>query len=287
MWLLFLTCAAYTFRGYWRTMIPLLHLFLLRMVTWSILSASLRLNDFKLWPLMTLKKKSRWSCGPTMTWTFVAKTLSYYSIPGNCGQRWFQKPTCESWSLWFRGHRTSTMGNALWNCGWGSENKIWSLLEKLCPAYVLHLATFCSSVASSVKNKSLAGCVAVCHHHYGENHQIITLSWLSVCVLCMFVCVYVCVSVLVCWCDGVDFGRIAENLWKECWQLWCKKMSGIKVLLTLLISTLTSSISFIQLSSFNCLQCFRDIRRLVFLSDYIIWKTYMWQKGDFAPPWVY
>ena len=97
--------------------------------------------------------------------------------------------------------------------------------------------------------------MAVCHHHYGEDHQIITLSWLSVCVcvLCMFVCVSMCVfvCVLVCWCDGVDFGRIAENLWKECWQLWCKKMSGIKVLLTLLISTLTSNISFIfiQLSS--------------------------------------
>ena len=57
--------------------------------------------------------------------------------PANCGQRWFQKPACESWSLWFRGHRTSTMGNALWNCGWGSANKIWSLLEKLCSAYVL------------------------------------------------------------------------------------------------------------------------------------------------------
>ena len=40
-------------------------------------------------------------------------------------------------------------------------------------------------------------------------------------------------------------------------------MSGIKVFLTVLISTLTSNISFIQLSSFNCLQCFRDIRRLV------------------------
>ena len=39
-------------------------------------------------------------------------------------------------------------------------------------------------------------------------------------------------------------------------------MSGIKILLTLLISTITSNISFIQLSLFNCLQCFRDIRRL-------------------------
>ena len=68
---------------------------------------------------------------------------------------------------------------------------------------------------------------------------------------------------LVCWWCGVDFGRIAEKLWKECWQHWCKKMFGIKVFLTLLISTLTSNISFIQLSSFNCLQCFRDIRRLV------------------------
>ena len=49
MWLLFVTCAAYTFRGYWRTMLVLLNLFLLRMVTWSIFSISLRLKDFKLW----------------------------------------------------------------------------------------------------------------------------------------------------------------------------------------------------------------------------------------------
>ena len=90
----------------------------------------------------------------------------------NCGQRWFQKPTCESWSLWFRGHRTSTMGNALWNCGWGSENKIWSLLEKLCPAYVLHLATFCSSVASSVKKFASMAC------HQGW--LLMALHWVDV-----------------------------------------------------------------------------------------------------------
>ena len=89
----------------------------------------------------------------------------------NCGQRWFQKPTCESWSLWFRGHRTSTMGNALWNCGWGSENKIWSLLEKLCPAYVLHLATFCSSVASSVKKFASMAC-----------HQALCMWWKLACL---------------------------------------------------------------------------------------------------------
>ena len=82
------------------------------------------------------------------------------------------------------------------------------------------------------------------------------------CVLCVLLCVCVCVCLcvagvgLVCWWCGVDFGRIAEKLWKECWQHWCKKMFGIKVFLTLLISTLTSNISFIQLSSFNCLQCF-------------------------------
>ena len=86
-----------------------------------------------------------------------------------------------------------------------------------------------------------------------------------VCVVCVCVCVCLCVAGvgLVCWWCGVDFGRIAEKLWKECWQYWCKRMFGIKVFLTLLISTLTSNISFIQLSSFNCLQCFRDIRRLV------------------------
>ena len=97
------------------------------------------------------------------------------------------------------------------------------------------------------------------------NNHIVLIE--CVCVLCMFVCVYVrlcvclclCVSVLVCWC-------LAEKLWKECWQHWCKKMSGIEVFLTVLISKLTSNISFIQLSSFNCLQCFRDIRRLVLTS---------------------
>ena len=76
---------------------PTLHLFLLRMVTWSILSASLRLNDFKLWSLMTLKRKSRWSCGPTMKWTFVAKTLSYYSIP--CELRPTMIPKTNLWKL--------------------------------------------------------------------------------------------------------------------------------------------------------------------------------------------
>ena len=42
-----------------------------------------------------------------------------------------------------------------------------------------------------------------------------------------------------------------------------KMVFGIKVLLRLLISTITSNISFIPLSSLSCLQCFRDIRRLV------------------------
>ena len=203
--------------------------------------------------------------------------------PANCGQRWFQKPACESWSLWFRGHRTSTMGNALWNCGWGSANKIWSLLEKLWSAYVLHLATFCSSVASSVKKFGRVRGSVSSSLRWKPSQQSHCLDWVCVCALCVcvsvcvFVCVCVvcvvcvcvlvclCVCVLVCWWCGIDFGRIAaEKLWKECWQHWCKKKFGIKVLLTLLISTLTSDISFIQLSSFNCLQWFRDIRRLVF-----------------------
>ena len=101
------------------------------------------------------------------------------------------------------------------------------------------------------------------------------------CVCCVNVCLCVAGVGLVCWWCGVDFGRIAEKLWKECWQHWCKKMFGIKVFLTLLISTLTSNISFIQLSSFNCLQCFRDIRRLVFSVStqvrirwcFLIWTT--------------
>ena len=93
------------------------------------------------------------------------------------------------------------------------------------------------------------------------NNHIVLIECVCVCsvYVCVCVCVYVCVvCVCVCWC-------VAKKLWKECWQHWCKKMSGIKILLTLLISTLTSNISFIQLSSFNCLQCFRDIRRLVLM----------------------
>ena len=82
----------------------------------------------------------------------------------------------------------------------------------------------------------------------------------------MCVCVCLCVAGvgLVCWWCGVD-------LWSHCREVYeksvdntgVKRCLGIKVFLTLLISTLTSNISFIQLSSFNCLQCFRDIRRLV------------------------
>ena len=78
-----------------------------------------------------------------------------------------------------------------------------------------------------------------------------------VCV-CMCLCVSVCVSVCVCVCaclcvwgsifsrmlfllPGVDFRRITEKLWNEIYR--------IKVFLTLLISTLTSNIAFIQLPS--------------------------------------
>ena len=57
-----------------------------------------------------------------------------------------------------------------------------------------------------------------------------------------------CGGAFVCFLSGVDFHRIPEKLCKECWQHWCKKMSGIKVLHTLLISTLTSNHCFFQLS---------------------------------------
>ena len=106
------------------------------------------------------------------------------------------------------------------------------------------------------------------------------LCLLSVCVWLLRVVCVVCVSVcvagvgLVCWWCGV-----AEKLWEECWQHWCKKMSGIKVFLTLLVSTLTSNISFIQLSSFDCLQCFRDIRRLVPVLKSL--------KKYFPAPWTF
>ena len=42
--------------------------------------------------------------------------------------------------------------------------------------------------------------------------------------------------------------RITEKICKERWQHWCTKISGVKVLPTLLISTITSNMSFIQLS---------------------------------------
>ena len=112
-----------------------------------------------------------------------------------CGQRWFQKPACESWSLRCCGHCTSTMENALWNCSWGSANKIWSLLEKLCPAYVLHLATFCSSVASSVKKLGrVRGCV-----WSSLRWKPLKQSRVRVCE-CMYVCESLCVPVCVCVC---------------------------------------------------------------------------------------
>ena len=83
----------------------------------------------------------------------------------------------------------------------------------------------------------------------------VTRKHLECVCVCVCVCFSVCVCVYVVFCvwgkfsrmffmSGVDFCRITE-----CWQHWCKKMSGIKVLLILLISTLTSNISFIQLSS--------------------------------------
>ena len=228
--------------------------------------------------------------GPLWSGRLSQRLCPTARYPANCGQRRFQKPACESWSPWFRGHRTSTMGNALWNWSWGSANKTFSLLEKLCPAYVLHLATFCSSVASSVKKLGGGrGCVWS-SLRWKPSKQSHCLDWVCACVVCvwvyvcvweflcscvcvcvyvcvcvcvfMCVCVFVCVCVCVCvfwWCGlnffayafflaGVDFRRITEKLWKECWQHWCKKMSGIKVLFTL-ISTLTSNIAFIQLSS--------------------------------------
>ena len=37
--------------------------------------------------------------------------------------------------------------------------------------------------------------------------------------------------------------RITEKICKERWQHWCTKISGVKVLPTLLISTITSNMS--------------------------------------------
>ena len=70
--------------------------------------------------------------------------------------------------------------------------------------------------------------------------------WWCFCGIFVVVFLCFCGGVFVCffW-SGVDFRRSTEKLCKECWQHWCKKMSGIKVLLTLLISTLASIISFI------------------------------------------
>ena len=82
----------------------------------------------------------------------------------------------------------------------------------------------------------------------------------------------VCVVLLFCVC-GVFFVvvfffiAVRRNYAESVDNTGVKRtVSGTKVLLTLLISTITSNISFIQLSSFNCLQCFRDLRRLVHYS---------------------
>ena len=192
MWLLFLTCAAYTFRGYWRTMLLLLNLFLLRMMTWSIFSVSLRLNDFKLWPLMTLKKKSRWSCGPTevdvcrkdFVLLVLLDTLRTAANDDSKNQL-VKVDHCDSVA-------TVLQWNALWNCGWGSANKIWSLLEKLCSAYVLHLATFCSSVASSVKKFGRVRGSVSSSLRWKPSQQSHCLDWVCVRVVCVCVCLCVC-----------------------------------------------------------------------------------------------
>ena len=90
------------------------------------------------------------------------------------------------------------------------------------------------------------------------------------CDVCVCVCVCLCVAgvglvccatdvlTLVCLCIKVLpthahiqlslMHRITEKICKERWQHWCTKISGVKVLPTLLISTITSNMSFIQLS---------------------------------------
>ena len=79
---------------------------------------------------------------------------------------------------------------------------------------------------------------------------VFVVTWWCFCggVFVMFLwwcfCVFVVVFLYV-FLSRVDFYRITEKLCKECWLHWCKKMSGIKVLLALLLSTLTSNISFI------------------------------------------
>ena len=164
--------------------------------------------------------------GPLWSGRLSQRLCSPTRYPANCGQRWFQEPACESWSLWFRGHRTSTMGNAFWNCSWGSANKNWSLLEKLCSAYVLHLATFCSSVASSVKKLGrVRGCVwsSLRWIPSKESH---CLNWVCACVVCVCVslCVCVCgtfcipVCVYVCVCESF-FVPVYVCVCVRCW--WC------------------------------------------------------------------
>ena len=98
--------------------------------------------------------------------------------------------------------------------------------------------------------------------HGFERFSVPVYVCVGVCVLFVVLC---CVVVFVWWCCGGVFvfvwwcfflfcgGVFTEELCKERWQHWCKKISGIKVLPTLLIFTITSNISFIQLPSFNCL----------------------------------
>ena len=158
--------------------------------------------------------------------------------PANCGQRWFQKPACESWSLWFRGRRTSTMGNALWNCGWGSANKIWSLLEKLCSAYVLHLATFCSSVASSVKKFGRVRGSVSSSLRWKPSQQSHCLDWVCVRVVCVCVFVCVCVCLCVCVCVSVLVCLFVCACMLVCWwwdRLWSHCGEVMKRVLTTLV----------------------------------------------------
>ena len=111
----------------------------------------------------------------------------------------------------------------VWQGAWLQIITLSWLSVCVCSVYVCLCQCVCLCIFVCV-------CVSVLVCWCVADKQIITLSWLSVCVcvLCMFVCVcvYVCVSVfvcvLVCWC-------VAKKLWKECWQHWCKKMSGIKI----------------------------------------------------------
>ena len=131
-----------------------------------------------------------------------------------------------------------------------------------CKFFTSPIDPFATSDVSDVQNcGKTGGVLVVVFVWWCFCFGVVVFLWwcFCACVFVVFLCF--CGGVFVClFCQGSTFVALPRSYAKSVDNTGVKKMCGIKVLLTLLISTLTSNISF-----FNCLHCFRDIRRLVLL----------------------